>query len=772
MTMSKSPLAKPKGLPLEQHVMNVLLEALQVLAAHPFVVEKYRRLTTKNLGRRVRQAAEYHDDGKTHPKWQGACQKEYEIYQQIGKVNGAYMQQTGIRHEMESLFLNQSKKFSEEVQVAIAAHHGKLGEIFRERWEKDDGGKYQFLWDYFEVLQGAVFKDVTKKSPQLKTALLTNYKFAGVRSYLQLADHRASIKEDSKTVPEFTSFAYTFNPEWTRRPVQQIAEDNWQDDLLLLRAPTGAGKTDACLLWAKKQIENKKADRLVIAMPTRFTSNALAIGVADSLSQTGLYHSSAWFVRHFEDAKASREAEHKARLQHEFARLLETPVTVCTIDHLLMALTHTREDHHSITFNLAHSCLVIDEADFYDEFTQANILELLKALKILDVPVLLMSASLPQSSLELYQKTGYQVAAIKEDTSDNKRVRCKVNGIRDYSAVTEVADIMERSQQQPTIIYANTVDRAIEWYNHLSEIQKEVSGQAKLPITLYHSRFTEPDKARKEKELLDNLGKKAWEENTAKGIAIMTQIGEMSVNINAHYMVSEVCPIDRLVQRIGRLARFDKTIGLLDILIPYKDGTIYPAPYGEYIKGMGWEIGQPLVDSIQLLQCQAYSANDFVALVNQVYAQIPKFSSKAQANADALIEHIINNWLIVPNIKQGEDDQDTNIWKSRNIEEQREVFILNPHGYLDNNPQRLGKAKKHLGKPCFFDSYKEFMYYKNQYSVNCYSNVFRKAREQSQIAESDEVWIGDSKEPFKVWVTDCYDAEYGLNFKMNTNIKS
>ena len=251
-----------------------------------------------------------------------------------------------------------------------------------------------------------------------------------------MADHRAIIKEESRSIPEFNKFCYQFNSKWSKRPVQIIAEESWQDDLLLLRAPTGAGKTDACLLWAKKQIDNNRADRLVIAMPTRFTSNALAINISDSLSDTGLYHSSAWFTRHFDNAKQSIEAEHIAKLQHEFARLLETPVTVCTIDHLLIALTHTREDHHSITFNLSNSCVVIDEADFYDEFTQANILELLKVLKILKVPVMIMSASLPQSSLKLYQGTGFQPTKIKEDTSDNQRIRCKINNIQNYEKVS------------------------------------------------------------------------------------------------------------------------------------------------------------------------------------------------------------------------------------------------------------------------------------------------------------------------------------------------
>src|SRR5690606_12494653 len=106
---------------------------------------------------------------------------------------------------------------------------------------------------------------------------------------------------------------------------------------------------------------------------------------------------------------------------------------VCTIDHLLMALTLTREDHHLITFNLANSCLVIDEADFYDEFTHANIMVMLEFLKYWKVPVLLMSASLPESVLPLYRKFGLPVLDIKEDNLDQEdyiRTKFKVECIK------------------------------------------------------------------------------------------------------------------------------------------------------------------------------------------------------------------------------------------------------------------------------------------------------------------------------------------------------
>ena len=83
-------------------------------------------------------------------------------------------------------------------------------------------------------------------------------------------------------------------------------------------------------------------------------------------------------------------------------------------------------------------------------------------------------------------------------------------------------------------------------------------------------RFTEKDKQRKENMLLDNLGRKAWNNGIAKGIAILTQIGEISINISSELMISEVCPIDRLMQRAGRLCRFDNSVGEITSLFNFK----------------------------------------------------------------------------------------------------------------------------------------------------------------------------------------------------------
>lgn len=119
------------------------------------------------------------------------------------------------------------------------------------------------------------------------------------------------------------------------------------------------------------------------------------------------------------------------------------------------------------------------------------------------------------------------------------------------------------AKTQPTIIYANTVARAMELYTWFKKNEVE-------NVVLYHSRFTEPDKLIKEGILLKNLGREAWYNGIAKGVAILTQIGEMSINISAKLMLSEIAPIDRLIQRAGRLCRFSNDVGELFVLIPQK----------------------------------------------------------------------------------------------------------------------------------------------------------------------------------------------------------
>ena len=738
-------LAKPSGITLEQHRQAVMLEGKLLLEQTPLIVQKYLERVGKDLESRLKWVCKYHDDGKQTSKWQAACQRDYEAFlswqfqhggsfkeysKAVKEKAGENIRRAAVRHEFQSLRINEKTNLPIPLQAAIAAHHGKLSFNHEDRWMNENMSDF---WKKFRIESNRV---IEKNSLELSAKI--HYEFAGPRGLLQLVDHRVSAKEEGDFVPNFTKFQYKF-PYKEKRGVQKLIEKHWQDDLLLVRAPTGAGKTDASLLWASLQIKNKRADRLIIAMPTRFTSNALAINVTESLSDTGLYHSSAWFSKFQEQVNDGKITRQKANKIHEFARLLQTPVTVCTIDHLLMALTLTREDHHLITFNLANACLVIDEADFYDDFTQANILVFLEILRYWNVPILLMSASLPESVLPSYRKIGYQIDEIIEDTSDNIRIRFEIKSIQDYSEISEIKDLFELCIEKGTaIIYANTVEKAVMFYEWFKIRNAN-------PI-LYHSRFTEPHKKDKEQKLLGALGKDAWENNSAHGIAILTQIGEMSINISADIMISELCPIDRLTQRAGRLCRFDKTkIGQLYVLVPQKNESVYPAPYGEFDRrSKTWIPCEAFTKTSHILEITFYNAEKLVSLLNQVYTVQNSFSPKAISNAKSLKDYFSWNWLINPKYVSATDDTDTVFWRSRNIPPQDTVFVEKP-----------------LSK--FFYNYYEFQVWKLQNSVELPIYLIEKGKKQNMI-ETNEIWIKDEKEIIFVIRTGFYDFEMGVSF--------
>jgi CRISPR-associated endonuclease/helicase Cas3 len=783
-----------KCISLEDHVQHVEEEAVRIALARPFVYRNYCQRIGDDLAEAVRQSAHWHDEGKKHPKWQTACQKDYQQNVRAGKEVGTNIRRAGIRHELVSLDSMQRAgvNASLPVRVAVASHHCKLSRRHKDRWSE---AGVEDIWNEF-----------VRESSQLRISVKTDferaiewrYKFAGPRAMMQLADHRASAAEEEELLPPLESFSYNF-PHKTKHGLQreEVMSEFWDEPFIILRAPTGAGKTDTALLWAQHQIEEGRADRLVIAMPTRFTANALAVATANNLSATGLYHSSALYQRTKDmDEQSSRVIEpdeNKPRFvcvrgifsaqdvskfidkEQELARKLEMPVTVTTIDHLCICLTGTREDHHAIFFGLAHSCVVIDEADFYDDFTQQNIVTLLRALRVLKVPVLLMSATVPESAREVYAESGMKPNKIYEDLTDYERTRCIVKRYGKAETPEDISDLLQRTLNgEPAIIYVNTVKRAQRLYRWFNRQLRGRGETLKIDdVIVYHSRFTEPHKVEKENSLLAMLGRDAWAKGNAKGVAILTQIGEISVNISADLMISDLCPIDRLAQRAGRLARFkDRGDGKTDvkgelfIIEPQRrkktgELELYPAPYGHFnTSTKEWEQTPVLSKSIELLSDGKYSPKTFVDLVNQLYPAPEKLPQYVLDNRRALEKCAVLNWLILPveKIENEDEDDGTKDWCSRDIPPQSTIYANFNVGNFDfdepdEKPDTRAKRRR----------------FELRHGVKCHAYEFNAARENNQLDPMEIQIRGNDKET--VWLVreGFYNYAIGLDFNAESD---
>ncbi len=742
---------------LEDHIRHLIEQVDVVLSPRAFVQKKYQALTNEELRRNVTQSARWHDEGKKDPVWQAACWKDHEITKATGKESGSNLMRVGVRHELISLVEMERLKanVSFPVKVAVAAHHSKLSCRHQDRW----GNRSEFKdhWNAFDTEAKSIRP---RDRDGVEQALRKRYAVAGPRALLQMVDHRASASEQGQPLPDFVPFSYKF-PHPEKRGVQQIIENLWDEPFAILRAPTGAGKTDASLLWAQHQVDCGRADRLVIAMPTRFTANSLAISTAETLSATGLYHSSAWYQRIKDHQPTFAESKFIDKEQ-ELARKLETPVTVTTVDHLCICLTGTREDHHAIFFSLAHSCVVIDEADFYDDFTQQNIVVLLRALKELKVPVLLMSATVPESARQVYSASGFQPDHIYEDKTDYERPRCVVKRYGSAQQPDDIEPLLQRALNgEPTIIYANTVKRAQAYYQWFkNKIEWGESSLRLKDVVIYHSRFTEPHKLKKENRLRLKLGKRAWEKGRAHGVAILTQIGEISVNISADLMISDLCPIDRLAQRAGRLSRFrnrgggNEKLGELFIIVPEHlnkktgESELYPAPYGHYVSSQkGWEISPALQKSNEILIDGKYSAKSFVNLVNQLYPEANTLEPHVRDNKRELENLIISNWLILPAEELAQDDDQTVRWKSRDIPPQYTIFADYDYLFETNTFDNRSKRRE----------------FEIRHGIQCYAYEFNTAHKNKWVEEVS-FFVREEEEKLFLVRPQFYNNEVGLHF--------
>ena len=772
-------LAKPSGITLDDHTRHVREEALRILDAFPFLERKYRRLTGgKDLRRMLREAADAHDLGKGAPQWQRACRTDYEVYRRWRRrkgldpdvVNaadyrrfedetkgdkgfsaGKALRNSRLRHEFASL--DRATGLSSAPMVAVAAHHGKLAERHRRRWREDGGGSATEHGPYYRTFVQFIRWAEELRKGDVSAVLRKRYTYDVLRGLLRLADTRASRMESGGDLAPLEPFSVQWPDDWyddgrpSYRPVQRIALEMAEADayVQILRAPTGSGKTAGALLWARRQVERGRADRVAIALPTRFTANALAAGAVDLAGETGLYHSSAFFNRYGELTGAQKA---QAREAHALAQRLATPVTVSTIDHLLIALTGAREAHHDTFAFLTHAAVIIDEADFYDPFVQANLKFLLDALRALQCPVLVMSATVPESARVYYGVEAQIVDADKAKAEAEAEAEAKEQTppqrVVVYAGeVAEPADaalILRRMLSEGRgIVYANTIARAMAYRAYLEDLRDEEEAWD-VPVIVYHSRFTEPHKKAKEDLLVASLGKAATESATgSRGIAVLTQIGEMSINVSAPLMLSDACPWDRLSQRIGRLNRFrENESATCYVVAPIKKSELYPAPYGEYKQGAGWQASAPLTQTLEHLarefggDGQDVTPLKMTGYVNALYPEATTLNAGESANVEAYERLVRSNLLVIQDAGEDEDSGSVGMWQARQIGPQVTVLTVRPSRCRDWDEWQLIKLRYGLEVP-------RYMVERDQ-----------DGRRGKKVLQADSIKIGFNDEPDEV----------------------
>ena len=386
-------------------------------------------------------------------------------------------------------------------------------------------------------------------------------------------------------------FPEIIKPRQTQLALESLCMSGLPPGLLILEAPMGVGKTECALYVADHWRRTAGAKGAYFALPTMATSNQMHGRCKEFLSRANpgsvaprLIHGMAWLLEddtplnapRFGDATAS-EDERAAALDwfRNSKRAILAPDGVGTVDQALRAVLHVKHGFLRL-FGLTSRVLVIDEVHAYDEYMTTLMEMLLRWCRALQIPVILLSATLSKRQKErLVGAYGGRVEVAgsgdKEpyplitcvDMAGNTRpipvdnteaprtlaLKKHHGALNDATYAAHLARSLV-AESGCVCVIANTVKHAQEIFEILV---REAGPECKL--MLYHARFRAEERQEIEEEVIRLFGKDSGNARPTRAILVATQVVEQSLDVDFDAMITQLAPIDLLLQRSGRVHR-------------------------------------------------------------------------------------------------------------------------------------------------------------------------------------------------------------------------
>ena len=402
----------------------------------------------------------------------------------------------------------------------------------------------------------------------------------------------------SEALPQFADL-FGFDPN----AIQQAASETPLDEkLVIVESETGSGKTEAALWRFACMYEKGLVDGLYFALPTRAAATQLqrratrfvegmfpdghkpgvVLAVpgylkAGDISGEHLHDYQVWWDDHPDDATRRRRwAAENAK------RYLAAQIAVGTVDQSMMASLKVKHAHMRAA-SLARNLLVVDEVHASDAYMRRILKALLDNHLGAGGYALLMSATLGSAARQEWMSVGrldshdlmsldeaikspYPAVSVKTSVEGNVTAVTGNNQEKSVNIHAEPAmhgfeQVGQRALQAAqlgakVLVVRNTVDYAIRTQQAVEEAASDVDINLLFACrdvrTLHHGRFAADDRKLLDSEVENLLGR----DREAGGLVVVgTQTLEQSLDIDADLLITDLCPIDVLLQRIGRLHR-------------------------------------------------------------------------------------------------------------------------------------------------------------------------------------------------------------------------
>ena len=393
--------------------------------------------------------------------------------------------------------------------------------------------------------------------------------------------------------PQEFAVRFGFAPNAVQRAVLEAVDTAAEPGILILEAQMGVGKTEAALAAAEVMASRFGLGGVFFGLPTQATANGIfprLLGWADTQSEEtlpqaiklahGMAELNECYLRlQGRGVQLEEDAQEAHQVQvHQWFRgnkqALLANFVIGTVDQLLLAALaqkHVMLRH----LGLAGKVVIIDECHAYDTYMNCYLDRALEWLGWYKVPVILLSATLPaRRRAELVE--AYQQKKAVPDASWKTSCGYPLLTWTDGAEVKQTAippDAPGKTVQLTTLtepelpallrrklaeggcagVIVNTVKKA----QKIAQLLRE-----SLPdkeVQLFHAQFLMPDRAARENQLMARIGKGSAPERRNDLIVVGTQVMEQSLDIDLDVLVTELCPMDLLLQRIGRLHRHHRS---------------------------------------------------------------------------------------------------------------------------------------------------------------------------------------------------------------------
>ena len=390
---------------------------------------------------------------------------------------------------------------------------------------------------------------------------------------------------------------FPFKANTTQKAAGIMGNLNNGNGLVIIETPMGSGKTEAALFIADRWIREYGAKGLYYALPTQATGNKMFRRIREFLQEhpglrdtdLHLLHAFSDFQDEYEDIKivsihgtsADAEISAQAWFSHRKRGLL-SPFAVGTVDQALMAVLQVRHMFVRL-YALSGKVVIIDEVHAYDAYTSQILYRLLTWLGVMKTPVILLSATLPSAKREELIKAYYNESI----SLKNLRYPCVIGiddkGMQDFKNLTEfqsrlfniksidrnrswskaTCEVLQNSLKNGgcAVCIMNSVGEAQELFSYLKKNLKYDDGDTHF--ILFHARFPMGGRLEIENSIDNLFGAGDSVENPnpnrpERAIVVGTQVLEQSLDVDFDWMLTDLAPIDLMLQRSGRLHRHGK----------------------------------------------------------------------------------------------------------------------------------------------------------------------------------------------------------------------